>query len=57
MWRDVLGEAAGVEPRLAGSGSTWFVEGTTVPAAGLQVAGERAPLLRVRTVPPEWEGD
>ncbi len=57
VWRDVLGEAAGVEPRLAGSGSTWFVEGTTVPAAGLQIARERAPLLRVRTVPPEWEGD
>ena len=28
MWRDALGEAAGVEPRLAGSGSTWFVEGS-----------------------------
>lgn len=26
-WRDDLGEATGVTPRLAGSGSTWFVEG------------------------------
>ncbi len=26
-WRDRLGEATGLEPRLAGSGSTWFVEG------------------------------
>ncbi len=26
-WRDALGEATGLEPRLAGSGSTWFVEG------------------------------
>ena len=26
-WRDRLGEATGVAPRLAGSGSTWFVEG------------------------------
>ena len=26
-WRDRLGDATGVEPRLAGSGSTWFVEG------------------------------
>jgi 4-diphosphocytidyl-2-C-methyl-D-erythritol kinase len=26
-WRDRLGEAAGVAPTLAGSGSTWFVEG------------------------------
>jgi len=27
-WRDQLGEATGVRPRLAGSGSTWFVEGS-----------------------------
>ncbi len=27
-WRDRLGDATGVQPRLAGSGSTWFVEGT-----------------------------
>ena len=44
-WRDHLGEASGVTPRLAGSGSTWFVEGahpgpdrrvvrTTGPATG-----------------------
>jgi len=26
-WRDRLGAAAGMRPRLAGSGSTWFVEG------------------------------
>ncbi|HEX2193135.1 MAG TPA: 4-(cytidine 5'-diphospho)-2-C-methyl-D-erythritol kinase [Acidimicrobiales bacterium] len=26
-WRDRLGNATGVEPRLAGSGSSWFVEG------------------------------
>lgn len=26
-WRDRLGEATGAQPRLAGSGSTWFVEG------------------------------
>ena len=26
-WRDVLGDATGRTPRLAGSGSTWFVEG------------------------------
>jgi 4-diphosphocytidyl-2-C-methyl-D-erythritol kinase len=42
-WRDRLGDATGAEPRLAGSGSTWFVEGEfpaqdhlvvrTVPAA------------------------
>ena len=27
IWRDQLGEATGRTPRLAGSGSTWFVEG------------------------------
>jgi 4-diphosphocytidyl-2-C-methyl-D-erythritol kinase len=26
-WRDRIAEAAGVMPSLAGSGSTWFVEG------------------------------
>ena len=26
-WRDRLGDATGLTPRLAGSGSTWFVEG------------------------------
>lgn len=26
-WRDALGDVAGVVPRLAGSGGTWFVEG------------------------------
>jgi 4-diphosphocytidyl-2-C-methyl-D-erythritol kinase len=26
-WRDALGDATGQQPRLAGSGSTWFVEG------------------------------
>jgi len=26
-WRDGLGDATGQQPRLAGSGSTWFVEG------------------------------
>ncbi len=55
-WRDRLGEMTGVPPRLAGSGSSWFVEGDRV---GLGLAGhdfltlddERAPLLEVRTVP------
>ncbi|MEZ5342101.1 MAG: hypothetical protein R2706_11830 [Acidimicrobiales bacterium] len=26
-WRDALGDATGQRPTLAGSGSTWFVEG------------------------------
>lgn len=32
-WRDLLGDASGREPTLAGSGSTWFVEGD-FPAEG-----------------------
>jgi len=35
-WRDRLGDATGVEPRLAGSGSTWFVEGD-LPGGGRRV--------------------
>src|SRR5436190_38964 len=27
VWRDQLGDTTGRTPRLAGSGSTWFVEG------------------------------
>jgi 4-diphosphocytidyl-2-C-methyl-D-erythritol kinase len=41
-WRDRLAEATGRSPRLAGSGSTWFVEGG-FPGEGRVVA---------RTVPP-----
>jgi 4-diphosphocytidyl-2-C-methyl-D-erythritol kinase len=35
VWRDRLGSATGAEPRLAGSGGTWFVEGAfpDVPGA------------------------
>jgi 4-diphosphocytidyl-2-C-methyl-D-erythritol kinase len=45
-WRDRLGDATGARPRLAGSGSTWFVEGAH-PGAGQLV---------VRTVPAGWAG-
>lgn len=36
-WRDRLGEATGVRPRLAGSGGTWFVEGS-FPGEGRVIA-------------------
>jgi 4-diphosphocytidyl-2-C-methyl-D-erythritol kinase len=60
-WRDALGEWAGSEPVLAGSGSTWFVEGAavagkTVPGE-LRLGAETAGLVRARTVPAGWEGD
>jgi 4-diphosphocytidyl-2-C-methyl-D-erythritol kinase len=45
LWRDRLGEATGAEPRLAGSGSTWFVPGA-FPGPGRVV---------VKAVRP-WEG-
>jgi 4-diphosphocytidyl-2-C-methyl-D-erythritol kinase len=42
-WRDRLGDATGATPVLAGSGSTWFVEGAFPDVAGALV---------VHTVPP-----
>lgn len=42
-WRDRLGDASGRRPRLAGSGSTWWVDGE-YPGAGRLIA---------RTVPAE----
>ena len=62
-WRDALGDLVGREPRLAGSGSTWFVE-QDPPRAGtpdipdeLRLDGESGRLLRAYTVPAGWEGD
>jgi 4-diphosphocytidyl-2-C-methyl-D-erythritol kinase len=55
-WRDRLAEVTGQRPRLAGSGSSWFVEADT-DALGiarqefLEIDGARAPLVAVRTVP------
>ena len=37
QWRDELADASGREPRLAGSGSTWFVEGA-FPGPGRVIA-------------------
>jgi 4-diphosphocytidyl-2-C-methyl-D-erythritol kinase len=39
-WRDRLGDATGQKPVLAGSGSTWFVEGA-FPDAGLVTRTDR----------------
>jgi 4-diphosphocytidyl-2-C-methyl-D-erythritol kinase len=41
-WRDRLGEDTGAQPRLAGSGSTWFVEGAH-PGDGRLVVRTSAP--------------
>lgn len=55
-WRDRLGNATGVEPRLAGSGSTWFVEGPPdqfglESGGSLELEGTRARLIGAKTVP------
>jgi 4-diphosphocytidyl-2-C-methyl-D-erythritol kinase len=59
-WRDRLAQACQDRPRLAGSGSTWFVEGeaSELGLEGrefLDLDGERAPLVAVQTLPP-WSG-
>jgi 4-diphosphocytidyl-2-C-methyl-D-erythritol kinase len=58
VWRDRLTQVCGQRPRLAGSGSTWFVEGSPEglgleDRAFLDLDGQRAPLRTVRTLPPE----
>lgn len=40
-WRDRLGDATGEQPRLAGSGSTWFVEGHHPDVAGAVLTSAR----------------
>ena len=55
-WRDHLARLTGHRPRLAGSGSTWFVEGTPAelgiePGAVIVRGSERALVVVARTVP------
>jgi 4-diphosphocytidyl-2-C-methyl-D-erythritol kinase len=55
-WRHALAQATGSRPRLAGSGSTWFVEGSPADVGlegreYLDLDGERAALRAVATVP------
>jgi 4-diphosphocytidyl-2-C-methyl-D-erythritol kinase len=56
-WRDSLGDLVGKRPRLCGSGSAWFVEGSPSELGiegrdHLVLRGVRAPLVPVRSVPP-----
>lgn len=61
LWRDLLGHLTGQEPRLAGSGGTWFVPGDR-RALGLddrrwvRGGGAQGRLIEVRTVPAGWNG-
>ena len=55
-WRDYLAGLTGRRPWLAGSGSTWFVEGAPVDVgldgrSVLQLGAERALVVPVRTTP------
>ncbi len=60
-WRDALAEATGAAPRLAGSGSTWFVAGSAsdLGVAGmssLTVGGATGRLVATRAVPSGRDG-
>jgi 4-diphosphocytidyl-2C-methyl-D-erythritol kinase len=55
-WRNVLEDATGRSARLAGSGSTWFVEGEASELGvdglrWLELEGQHAPLVAARTTP------
>lgn len=60
-WGELLGETAGVPPVLAGSGSTWWVQGTAeelgLAGRDVMVLGrDEGRLIPVHTVPAEWSG-
>ena len=60
-WRTVFEQATGRRARLAGSGSTWFVEGGPDRSElgcrpALRLGGEQAQLVSVRTVQPVPRG-
>jgi 4-diphosphocytidyl-2-C-methyl-D-erythritol kinase len=55
-WKETVGALTGREPRLAGSGASWFVEGSPEAlglgeATEIAVGSSRARLLTVRAVP------
>ena len=56
QWKRAFEQATGRTAHLAGSGSTWFVEGTAEefgfePGAGLSLDGKHAPLVGTTTTP------
>jgi len=56
-WGQLLGERTGAPAVLAGSGSTWWVEGAwNGPAEHVMLDGEVGQLIPVRTVPERWCG-
>jgi 4-diphosphocytidyl-2-C-methyl-D-erythritol kinase len=60
-WRDLFAEATGRRPALAGSGSTWWVEGSPDEVGldeqrSLVLGRDEGRLVPVRTVPENWSG-
>ncbi len=49
-WRDLIGDATGHTPILAGSGATWFVHGEHTDAL-TALSDEGAEIVAARTVP------
>ncbi|HVT42126.1 MAG TPA: 4-(cytidine 5'-diphospho)-2-C-methyl-D-erythritol kinase [Acidimicrobiales bacterium] len=61
-WRDAFADRIGRTPMLAGSGSTWFVEGVpedlgALGREGIRLGREVAWLVGTRAVPAAWGGD
>lgn len=54
-WRDLIGDASGQTPVLAGSGATWFVDGERVNALAA-LSDEGAVIVAARAVPAGWDG-
>ncbi len=54
-WRDLIGDACGASPVLAGSGATWFVHGEHGNALAT-LSDEGAMIVAARTVPAGWDG-
>jgi 4-diphosphocytidyl-2-C-methyl-D-erythritol kinase len=54
-WRDLIGDASGQTPVLAGSGATWFVHGEHSNALAT-LSDEGAVIVPARTVPAMWNG-
>ena len=50
-WKEALGEVTGREPRLAGSGSTWFVEGSPEELGLAHISELRVGAIEARIVP------
>ncbi|HSP28063.1 MAG TPA: hypothetical protein VLN74_05895, partial [Ilumatobacteraceae bacterium] len=55
-WRELIGDRAGSEPVLAGSGATWFIEGERANALA-DLVDEGARVVVARTVPMELATD